>query len=387
MASEKDADRGGRHRPVCGSGQRAAAAVSYGDDGRGAGALAGVRVVDFTTLLPGPLATLILAEAGAEVIKIEAPGGDPLRANAPWVGGIAVSFALLNRHKTCRTLNLKAAADRVEAERLIAAADVVVEQFRPGVMDRLGLGYEAMRRLKPDLVYCSITGYGQDGPEAQRAGHDLNYLARAGILSLGGDGRGHPAMPPTQIADVGGGALPAALNILAALYRRDRTGEGAHLDIAMAENVVGWAHGSLARTMCGQVEPGPGEGRLYGGSPRYHLYETADGRFLAVAALEERFWQTFCAAIGLSGERVAELGEGPALIAEVAAILRGRTCGGWMEIFAGRDVCVEPVLHIDEALADVHFAARGLFSQQVELVPGHSVSALPVPLAKVLRRC
>ena len=348
------------------------------------GALSGLRVIDFTTLLPGPLATLIMAEAGAEVIKIEAPGGDPLRANMPQVGGTSVSFALLNRGKTCRTLNLKASDDRSEAQRLTASADIVVEQFRPGVMDRLGLGYAAMARLKPDLIYCSITGYGQDGPDAQRAGHDLNYLARSGVLSLGGDGQGNPVMPPTQIADIGGGALPAVLNILAALWRRTRTGQGAHLDIAMAENVAGWAHGSLAQAVCGLAQPGPGEGRLYGSSPRYHLYRTADGRFLSVAALEDKFWETFCTVIGLPpGPRV----EGPTLITEIAAILRNRSAKEWMEVFADHDVCVEPVLRMDETLADDHFTARGLFLQQIKIAPGHTFAALPVPLAKVLRKC
>lgn len=350
------------------------------------GALEGVRVVDFTTLLPGPFATLILAEAGAHVTKIEAPAGDPLRANKPHVDGTPVSFALLNRGKDCRRMNIKDPSQRAAAERLILDADIVVEQFRPGVMDRLGLGYKAMSALKPDLIYCSITGYGQDGSDCQLAGHDLNYLARSGILSLGGDGKGHPVLPPTQIADIGGGAMPAVVNILTALLQRNRTGRGAHLDVAMSEGVLGWSHGSFARAICGETEPGPGFGRLFGGSPRYQLYETRDGRFLSVAPLEEKFWKTFCATIGLAPERIETLGEGEALIGEIATILQQKTCEDWMALFQGKDVCVEPVRRVDEALKDEHFNSRAVFDQQIELAPGKVISALPVPLAKGLRK-
>lgn len=351
------------------------------------GALEGLRVVDFTTLLPGPFATLILAEAGAQVTKIEAPAGDLLRANPPHVRGTPVSFALLNRGKTCLNLDLKDPDQRAEAERLISRADIVVEQFRPGVMARLGLDYAAMSARKPDLIYCSITGYGQDGPDAQLAGHDLNYLARAGILSLGGDGQGRPAMPPTQIADIGGGALPAVLNILTALVQRERTGKGAYLDVAMAENVLSWMHGSFARALCGETEPGPGEGRLFGGSPRYQIYETADGRFLSVAPLEEKFWKTFCATIGLDPARIAEIGEGAALKSEIAGILGRKTCAEWVALFQGKDVCVEPVRRVDEVLNDAHFGARAVFEQKLEIAPGTRLSALPVPLARGLRKC
>ena len=351
------------------------------------GALEGLRVVDFTTLLPGPFATLILAEAGAHVTKIEAPAGDPLRANPPHVQGTPVSFALLNRGKTCLSLDLKDQDQRARAEQLILQADIVVEQFRPGVMARLGLDYAAMSARRPNLIYCSITGYGQDGPDAQLAGHDLNYLARAGILSLGGNGQGRPAMPPTQIADIGGGALPAVLNILAAVVQRERTGKGAFLDVAMAENVLGWMHGSFARALCGETEPGPGEGRLFGGSPRYQIYETADGRFLSVAPLEEKFWKTFCATIGLDPARIAELGEGAVLISEIAGILGRKTCAEWVALFQGKDVCVEPVRRVYEMLNDTHFGTRAVFEQKLEIVPGMTLAALPVPLAKALRRC
>lgn len=351
------------------------------------GALEGLRVVDFTTLLPGPLATLILAEAGAQVTKIEAPAGDPLRANPPHVQGTPVSFALLNRGKTCLSLDLKNKDQQAQAEQLILQADIVVEQFRPGVMARLGLDYAAMSARKPDLIYCSITGYGQDGPDAQLAGHDLNYLARAGILSLSGDDQGRPAMPPTQIADIGGGALPAVVNVLAAVVQRERTGKGAHLDVAMAENVLGWMHGSFARALSGELEPGPGEGRLSGGSPRYRIYETADGRFLSVAPLEEKFWRTFCATIGLDAERIAELGEGADLISEIAAILGRKTCAEWMALFQGKDVCVEPVRGVKEVLNDAHFNTRAVFEQKLETVADGTFAALPVPLAKDLRRC
>ena len=199
--------------------------------------LSGITVLDFTTLLPGPLATLMLAEAGAEVIKIERLGGEAVRAYPPLRGGASVIYALLNRGKRSLELDLKEAAARTRLTPLIERADVVVEQFRPGVMERLGLGYETIKAINPRIVYCSITGYGQQGPRAGEAGHDLNYMGNTGLLSLAPGPMEAPVVPPALVADIGGGSMPAVINILLALRQRDLTGEGCHLDIAMADEL------------------------------------------------------------------------------------------------------------------------------------------------------
>ena len=220
--------------------------------------LDGVRVVDFSTLLPGPLATLILAEAGAEVVKIERPGrGDELRDYAPRLGAASVGFALLNRGKRSLALDLKDPAALAQLQPLLAGAQVLVEQFRPGVMDRLGLGYAALRELNPRIVYCSISGYGQSGPKAGVAGHDLNYLADTGLLALGGGPAGPPALPPGLIADIGGGALPAVINILLALRAAAATGQGCHLDVAMTDHLFAWQWWALGLLATGRA-PRPG---------------------------------------------------------------------------------------------------------------------------------
>ncbi|MGZ5147730.1 MAG: CaiB/BaiF CoA transferase family protein, partial [Burkholderiales bacterium] len=200
--------------------------------------LKGVRVLDFSTLLPGPLATLILAEAGAEVIKIERPGrGDEMRSYEPRFGTDSVNFAMLNRGKRSIAIDLKQPDARDTLKPLLETADVIVEQFRPGVMDRLGLGYEALRAINPRIVYCAVTGYGQHGPRADVAAHDLNYVAESGMLSLTAGSDGAPVLPAALVADIAGGTYPAVINILLALREADRTGIGCKLDIAMADNL------------------------------------------------------------------------------------------------------------------------------------------------------
>src|SRR6185436_20015168 len=208
--------------------------------------LAGIRVLDFSTLLPGPLATLILAEAGAEVIKIERRGaGDEMRTYTPKFGADSVNFAMLNRGKRSVAIDLKEAGAVERLMPLVAGADVLVEQFRPGVMDRLGLGYDALSREHPRLIYCSITGYGQSGPRAGIAGHDLNYAADTGMLALAAGADGAPVPPAALVADIGGGSYPAVVNILLALRERDRTGRGCKLDIAMADNLFAFMYWAI----------------------------------------------------------------------------------------------------------------------------------------------
>src|SRR6185312_2140803 len=266
--------------------------------------LAGVRVLDFTTLLPGPMATLLLAEAGAEVIKLERPGGEDMRAYPPFWGKDGASFALLNRGKKSITADLKDDATRERVLVLADTCDVVIEQFRPGVMDRLGLGYEALRRRNPRLVYCAITGYGQNGPRRDRAGHDLNYIGDAGLLSLSSGPPGSRVVPPALMADIAGGAYPAVMNILLALRQRDLTGEGAYLDVSMADNMFPFMFWALGNGFAANAWPQNSDQLLSGGSPRYHLYETRDGKIAAVAALEQKFWLTFTRAIGLETDYI-----------------------------------------------------------------------------------
>jgi crotonobetainyl-CoA:carnitine CoA-transferase CaiB-like acyl-CoA transferase len=262
--------------------------------------LAGVKVLDFSTLLPGPMAGLMLAEAGADVVKIERPGvGEELRHYEPKWGRDAIGFALLNRGKKSLAIDLKDLRQVALLEPLIRKADVLIEQFRPGVMDRLGLGFRALSAINPRLVYCSITGYGQTGPKAGTAGHDLNYLGDAGLLSLSLGDPQRPTVPPVLAADLAGGSYPAVVNILLALMQRERTGKGSHLDIAMTDNLFMLMTWAMGQGLAAGRWPVSGNEFLTGGSPRYQIYPTADGRYLAVAALEQKFWDTVCELIGL----------------------------------------------------------------------------------------
>jgi crotonobetainyl-CoA:carnitine CoA-transferase CaiB-like acyl-CoA transferase len=347
--------------------------------------LDGVRVLDFTNLLPGPLATLLLAEAGASVVKVERrEGGDPARLNRPAQDGMSVQFALLNRGKRSIAVDLKDAADHAAVLALAAQADVLVEQFRPGVMERLGLGPAALRAGNPRLVYCSITGFGQDGPLAQVASHDAAYLARSGMLSLTDDGSGAPTLPCGQIADIGGGSLPAVINILLALMQARATGQGCHLDVAMTENVLGWMPRHLAPLLVGAPGPVPGKGRHTGGSPRYAIYRSADGVAFAAAPLEEKFWRRFCALLGLPPALIDDSADPEATRAGVAACFARRTAAEWEALFTGEDVCVERVRRVDEALTDPHFVARGVFDRRTR-IGAVALPALPVPLARAMR--
>src|SRR3954471_23919718 len=316
--------------------------------------LTGVVVLDFTTLLPGPLATLLLAEAGAEVIKIERPGGEDMRHYEPRFDGESAMFALLNRGKQSLALDLKAEHSAEQLVRLLRRADVLVEQFRPGVMARLGLGYDAVRAINPKLIYCSITGYGQSGPRAGEAGHDLNYIGHTGLLALNPGPLDRPVVPPALVADIAGGSLPAVMNILLALRQRDQTGQGCHLDIAMTDAMFTFASHALALGHASGEFPGMGGARLSGGSPRYQLYPTRDGKLVCCAALEQRFWEPFAATIGLGKEFIDDSRDPAATKAAVAAIIAGRTAEQWRPLFAAADCCVTIMATLEEALRDPH---------------------------------
>jgi crotonobetainyl-CoA:carnitine CoA-transferase CaiB-like acyl-CoA transferase len=340
--------------------------------------LEGLLVLDFSTLLPGPLATLMLAEAGAEVVKVEKPGGDDMRGFPPALGSGSAPYAALNGSKKSIVVDLKTLEGRRKLEPLLGRADILIEQFRPGVMKRLGLGYESLKHINPRLIYCSISGYGQAGKRAQEAGHDINYQAVTGLLSLS------PSVPAALAADIAGGAMPTVMNILLALRARDRTGEGAHLDIAMADAMFTFAWFGLAEGHATGRFPGPGENMLAGGSPRYGLYRTADEKVVAVGALEQKFWDAFCETVGLP-ETLRDDGRDPdATRQAVADLIRARPAEEWRRLLGTADCCCTVLASLEEAVADEHFRDRGLFRYLVEQ-DGHRMPMTPLPIAPAFR--
>lgn len=350
------------------------------------GALAGIKVLDFSTLLPGPMATLFLADAGAEVIKIERPGrGDEMRSYDPKWNGDGVNFAMLNRGKKSVAVDLKDPAEVARLEPLFREADIVMEQFRPGVMDRLGIGYEALRKLNPKIVYCAITGYGQTGPKHRVAGHDLNYIGDAGLLALSMGTQEHPTVPPALIADIAGGAYPAVVNILLALRERDRTGKGAFLDISMSDSLFPFLYWAMGQGMVTGKYPGNGNDLVTGGGARYQLYPTSDGAMVAAAPIEQKFWEAFCEAIGLTTDLRDDARDPAQTKGAVAGIIAGKTADHWRDVFAVADCCCSIVKTVDEAMQDPHFKARGLFDRRVSGEDGTTLTALPTPIASVLR--
>jgi alpha-methylacyl-CoA racemase len=328
--------------------------------------LAGLRVLDLTRLLPGGFCTLLLADFGADVIKVEDTGaGDYVRWLGPGYEGAhesaaSAAFLALNRGKRSVRIDLKTAGGRDALVRLARGADVFVESFRPGVLDRLGAGWTRLRAENPRLVYCAISGYGQDGPLAARAGHDIDYLARVGLLGLTGEADGPPVQAAGQIADLGGGALMAAFGILAALRERDRSGAGQFVDVSMADGALSWLAMVAARYFATGAAPRRGALDLGGGILCYRPYRCADG-WVALGALEPKFWAAWCAGVGredLVENQFDPLGS-PAH-AEVEAVFAGRTRAEWEAFGAEHDCCLEPVLGLDEALDSALARARGM---------------------------
>jgi crotonobetainyl-CoA:carnitine CoA-transferase CaiB-like acyl-CoA transferase len=340
------------------------------------GALDGVKILDLSRLLPGPYATMLLADLGADVVKVEEPGrGDYARGYALRLGAHGAHFALLNRNKRSVALDLKRPAARDAFLRLAGGADVVLESFRPGVMDRLGLGAAALRALNPRLVYCALSGYGQDGPYRDRVGHDLNYASLAGAIALCGppDPAADPALQGCQLADVGGGAMMAVMGILAALLARARTGVGQTVDVSMLDgtaSLLTYAFAELfAAAASGGAVPPPrrGSARLHGGRPGYGIYRCADGRHVALAALEEKFWERFCTLAGrldlVPRIAPATLPEIAALRAELAMLFATRPRDEWVALMADEDVCLTPVQGPEEAAFDPQLRARGMIAE------------------------
>jgi alpha-methylacyl-CoA racemase len=327
--------------------------------------LSGIRILDLSRLLPGAYASQMLADFGADVIKIEEPGsGDYGRFMPPHgAGGMSLYFMAINRNKRSMTLNLKAAEGREIFLRLVREADVVLESFRPGVLERLGLGYEQLKEVNPRLVYCAISGYGQDGPYRLRAGHDLNYAGYAGLLNYNRGPNGEPAMPPTQLGDLAGGSFMAVIGILAALQGRVQTGEGRMVDVSMTEGVMALLPLAATTYLNTGEAPKPGTSSLDGGLPCYNIYETRDGKHVTLAALEYKFWHTFCTRIGHLELLPFHLPAGPEERAEAIELLRAlfktKTRDEWIAELAEIDACVGPVYTLDEALNDPQAQARG----------------------------
>jgi crotonobetainyl-CoA:carnitine CoA-transferase CaiB-like acyl-CoA transferase len=347
--------------------------------------LAGITVLDFSTLLPGPLAALMLAEAGAEVIKIERPGGEDMHGFPPFWDGESAVYAMLNRGKTRISLDLKNEADRARLEPLIARADILIEQFRPGVMGRLGLGFDAVHALNPKLIYCSISGYGAAGPRAQEAGHDINYIGATGLLALQPGPASNPVVPPMLAADIAGGSFPAVINILLALRARDQSGKGTRIDIAMTDAMFTFGWYAMALGLAAGRFPAAGELMLAGGSPRYRIYPAKDGRLIACGALEQKFWDAFTRTIGLPPELTDDGRDPAATQAGVARLIAAKTAEEWRPLLAKADCCVTVIASLEEAMRDPHFLERGLFEHQLANAAGNEIAALPVPIAKQFR--
>lgn len=327
--------------------------------------LAGIRVLDLTRLLPGPVCTLHLADMGADVIKIEDTGaGDYARTLGAKPGTTAPVFLAINRNKRAIRLDLKQAQGVEVFLRLVKSAHVVVEGFRPGVVDRLGIGYGACREANPAIVYCAISGYGQDGPYRDRAGHDVNYCGYAGLVDQIGLLDGDPAIPNLQIADILGGAVVPAMGILAALIDAQRSGQGRYVDVAMTEGVLAHNLQALAAVATtGKALPRGGD-FLSGREPCYAVYRTADGRHMAVGALERKFWERVCDVLRRPDLKAChwELRGKPASwgLEQMRAIFAAKPLAHWVELFSGEDCCVTPVLRLEESLEDPQLQARGM---------------------------
>lgn len=355
-----------------------------------AGPLSGLRVLDLTRLLPGPMATLHLADQGAEIIKIEDTGaGDYARTMGP--GAVAANaagedsplFRMLNRNKKSLRLDLKQAAGVAAFLRLATTADVIFESFRPGVADRLGIGYDTVRAINPRIVYCAITGYGQTGPWAKLAGHDLNYIAMAGLLEQIGTAGGAPAIPDFQIGDLLGGCLTSLVGVLTAVIGAKASGQGSHVDVAMTDAVLGHSVFTLLAAQSAQGLPARGTSELGGGLPCYNVYRTADDRYLAVGALEPKFWQILCNTLGradLVPFGSATGAEGRRVHDELAAIIAAQPLAHWEQTLVLADCCVTPVLRLDEALVHPQFAARQVATAiggVTQFAPPFKLSAWP----------
>ncbi|MEH0155733.1 CoA transferase [Limibacter armeniacum] len=337
--------------------------------------LSGIRVLDLTWLLPGPLCTLHLADMGADVIKVEAPlRGDYARLSPPFQKNNSSLFLAINRNKRSITLDLKSESGKEAFQALCCTSDVIVEGFRPGTMKKLGLDYASVKAIKPDIIYCSITGFGQDGPYAEMAGHDLNFCAYSGLLQPNEDVK--PAVLPFQVADIVGGTQTAAMGILAAIIQKLRTGEGQYLDVSMMDGVMSHQAINLTQVKSEQQNQAFVVDLLSGNHPCYAIYETADGKYLALAAIELKFWQRFCECINrdewinqhpASGKKAKEITD------ELKLLFLSKSQEEWLLQFEGIDCCLSPVLTMNGALEIPQIKARKMVCEHSHPIEGQVI--------------
>ena len=324
-------------------------------------ALEGIRILDLSRMLPGPYGSMMLGDLGAEVIKVEdTKAGDPTRHAPLRIGNESARFLQINRNKKSIAIDLKNPEGRDLFLSLARTADVVLEQFRPGVVARLGIDYAAVSAVNPRIIYCSLTGYGQDGPHRERGGHDLNYIALAGVLGLTADDRGKPVIPGVQIADLAGGMI-AALAILAALFAREKTTRGQFIDVSMFDVVLSMLPVPAASEFAGSPIRVGERYILTGHYPFYNIYETKDGKYMTIGALEPKFWSSFCSAVGREDLIARQFDSGldrERLFDEVGSIFKSKTQGEWVEFMRGVDACCEPVLSMAEAFRHGQTRAR-----------------------------
>lgn len=355
------------------------------------GSLDDLKILDFSTLLPGPYATLMLADMGAEVLKISsASRPDIVLDYPPFIGdtGVSASQAWLGRNKKTMFLNLKTGEGKAVVKELVKEYDIVLEQFRPGVMEKLGLGYEDLKAVNPKLIYCSLTGYGQTGPLRDAAGHDINYMSRSGIISQAGRRESGPSLMNFQIADIAVGSMNSVIGFLAAVNYRKNTGKGQYIDVAMMDGCVPFNSLDGAGFLVSGKEP-KREGERLNGGCIYDFYETKDGEYLSVGSLEPQFWSRFCTAIGR--EDLIEGTVYPPNIDEVKAEIRGilktKTRDEWVEVFSHYDACVQPVLNLKEALLEDEQVKEREMVVDVKLPLHEDVSVKQLATAVKLSEC
>lgn len=347
------------------------------------GPLQGIRILDLTRLYPGPLGTMMLADMGADVIKVEdmnAP--DYMRFYPPYIESESAGFLAVNRSKRSLAINLKSERGRGIFFNLVKTADIVIEQFRPGVLDGLGIGYEAAKEVKPDIIYISITGYGQDGPYASIAAHDINFIGYAGILASTGTSSAGPVIPAPQLGDVAGGAYMSIIACLSSLWAREKTGRGQQVDVSMLDCVLPLMTLQMAHYQATRIAMLPGELPLSGGLACYGAYLCADGKYVAMGILEAKFWKIFCDMADRPEwvDRHMVMGaEAESLRGEIAALFRTKTRAEWIARAKDLDVCLTPVLDISEVEADPQLQARQMVYEQIHPVCG-TIKGIGVPL-------
>ncbi len=338
------------------------------------GLLKELKMLDLSRLLPGPYCSLLLADLGMEVLKVEdLEQGDYTRMLGPIRKKDSANFLALNRNKKSMKLNLKVKEGKKIFYKLIQSYDIVLESFRPGVLDRLGIGYQELKKRNSRVILCSLSGYGQDGPYRERSGHDINYIGLGGVLEITGQKNGDPILPGVQIADIGGGGMMAAIAILAATVHREKTGEGQFLDISMMDGVVSWLSMHAGKYFMDGDLPKRGDMHLTGRYACYHIYATKDERYISLGAMEQKFWKNFCEAIGrrdLVYKQYIEGEEQLRVIEEIQKLFKTKTQKEWVDFFKNVDACGEPILTFEEVFQHPQVLHRQMVMEYEHPVEG-----------------